>query len=377
MKYNVYKVALLCSLALGMLTACDKDEERIIIAAQQGETTFTVTPTSDIVISEETLSSDVLTTSWSQANFGYDKMIIDYDLVITTSTTEGEPKSFTHALGSDITSKTFTGRELNTLLTEHLEAAPGVKTSYEITLHAYPHSTGKDKPSGTSRIVYKSQSLNITTAVVQTKSPDYFFVGNMFGAPEWKNDYTGFPLFLDTPDGKDYTFTGRFASGGEFKVMSETTLGDWGGILGSSEAGQLSTSGGNITDAKAGGYFTFTFDAKALTYKIEAFDASKATTYKSIGLIGTAVGSWDKDMVVLTQSTHDPHIWTAKSVQIQAGELKFRSNANWDSKSWGGTLFPVALSDTGENLKLTDKQAGTYDLVFNSLTGHYHFRQVK
>lgn len=376
MKYNVSKVALLCALAVGMLTACDKDEDRIVIAAQ-GEATFTATPSTNIVISEETLASEVLTATWSKANFGYDKMIVDYDLVITTKDTEGQSKSFTHTLGSNVTSKAFTGRELNDLLTEHLAATPGIKTTYDLTLYAYPRSSGKDKPSGTSRIVYKTQSLEITTAVVENKSPDYFLVGNMFGAPEWKNDHTGFPLFLDTPDGKEYTYTGRFAAGSEFKIMGEASIGDWGGILGTTGSGVLSTSGGNITEAKNGGYFTLSVDAKTQTYKMEPFDASAAPTFKSIGLIGTSVGGWDADKVTLTQSAYDPHIWTASGVAIQEGELKFRSNASWDSKSWGGTLFPVAVSDTGSNLKISAKQAGTYNVVFSSLTGHYHFRLAK
>lgn len=376
MKYYIYKVVLLGALALGALTACDKDEDRIVIAAQ-GEATFTATPSSNIVISEETLASEVLTATWSKASFGYDKMIVDYDLLITTKDTEGQSKSFTHTLESNTTSKAFTGRELNELLTEHLGATPGVATTYELTLYAYPHSTGKEKPSGTSRVVYPAQSLSITTAVVMSKSPDYFLVGNMFGAPVWKNDYTGFPLFLDTPDGKEYTYTGRFAAGSEFKIMGEASIGDWGGILGTTGSGALSTSGGNITDAKAGGYFTLTLDTKALTYKMEPFDASAAPAFKSIGLIGTAVGGWDSDKVVFTQSAHDPHIWTANGVTIQEGELKFRSNASWDSKSWGGSLFPVAVSDTGDNLKISAKQAGTYNVVFSSLTGHYHFRLAK
>ncbi len=376
MKYNIYKVALLGALALGSLTACDKDEDRIVVAAQ-GEVTFAASPTEGVAITEETLTSDVLTMTWSQANFGYERMLIDYDLVLKTTATDGTTKSFTHTLGSNLTTKAFTGRELNELLTDQLGATPGVATTYELTLYAYPHSTGKDKPSGTSRVVYPTRSLSITTATVVSKNPDYFLVGNMFGANAWNIGYTGYPLFLDAPDGKVYTYSGLFASGSEFKLVGEASLGDWGGAIGASAAGVLSSSGGNITDASAGGYFTLTVDIKAMTYTLTALDASTATTYNSIGLIGTAVGGWDSDKVSLVKSAHDPHIWTASGVVLQEGELKFRSNADWNSKSWGGTLFPVAISDTGDNIKISAKQAGTYDVVFSTLTGHYHFRQVQ
>ncbi len=376
MKYNIYKVALLGALALGTLTACDKDEDRIVVAAQ-GEVTFAASPTEGVAITEETLTSEVLTLSWSQANFGYERMLIDYDLVLTTTATDGTTRSFTYTLGSNLTTKAFTGSELNELLTDQLGATAGVATTYELTLYAYPHSTGKDKPSGTSRVVYPTKSLSITTATVVTKSPDYFLVGNMFGANAWNIGYTGYPLFLDAPDGKVYTYSGLFASGSEFKLVGEASLGDWGGAIGASAAGVLSSSGGNITDASAGGYFTLTVDIKAMTYTLTALDASTATTYNSIGLIGTAVGGWDSDKVSLVKSAHDPHIWTASGVVLQEGELKFRSNADWNSKSWGGTLFPVAISDTGDNIKISAKQAGTYDVVFSTLTGHYHFRQVQ
>lgn len=377
MKYdNILKGFLALALGCVALTSCDKDEERAIVSAVSTPT-LTLSA-SEVAIDADALDATALTLTWTKPDLGYDKVLLTYDLLISAPSS-ASAKTVAVSLGTSTLTKAFTAKELNALLTDSLQAEAGVASTYQLQVRAYPYTSGVSTPTGTSVAVSEGASLTATTARVLSKSLDYFFVGSMFDAGSdfsWKNGLTTFPLFLDEPKGTVYTYTGRFAAGAEFKVTSETTLGTWDGLYGlGSTAGTLSTEGsaGNIKGGATAGYYTFTFDPAGKTYTLEAYDASASTTYTSIGLIGTAVGGWDADKVTLTQASYDPHIWKATGVALVVGELKIRSNGSWDSKSWGGSSFPVAKSDTGDNIKITAQLAGTYDVVFNDLTGHYHF----
>ncbi len=380
MKYNVYKGALALALLGATLASCSKDEDRAIISPTTASTLSV--NSKDVVIDAENLTASALVLDWTKANLGYDKAIVSYDLEITpvATATAAAVAPATVALGTEQT-HTFTARKLNELLVENFGAVPGVRSEYKLVLRAFPHVLSSVHPSGTNVINSAPVTIHVTVADVQSRSLDYFFVGSMFDADNynWKNDYKGYPFFLDTPDGKDYSYTGHFNASSAFKFISETGLGSWDGLYGKgSAAGKLSTDGGagNIDDITAAGYYTVKFSPADMTYSIEVYDASSAEVYTAIGLIGTAVGGWgDANEVALTKSTYDPHKWTASDVVIAEGELKIRSNASWDSKSWGATYFPVGKSNTGDNLKITAKQAGTYDVIFDDLTGHYHFRQ--
>lgn len=92
-------------------------------------------------------------------------------------------------------------------------------------------------------------------------------------------------------------------------------------------------------------------------------------TYASIGLIG-AQSDWGSDIVDLTQSEEDDHIWTA-TFALDAGAIKFRANDGWDN-NWGGTTFPSGYG-IGGGADIIVPVSGTYFIYFNDASGEYFF----
>ncbi len=115
--------------------------------------------------------------------------------------------------------------------------------------------------------------------------------------------------------------------------------GDYG--IGDAE-GTLAYKGGNLS-AETGLYWC-AVNIEDLTYTL--------TKIETIGVVGTAVGSWDVD-VDLTPS-EDMLTWTGE-IEMAAGEYKFRANDGWDV-NLGGDIN--ALVPGGANIMI--EEAGTY-----------------
>ena len=201
---------------------------------------------------------------------------------------------------------------------------------------------------------------------------NFFMVGDVTAAG-WSENNNNTPLFRD-PDNADlYTFTGRFAGGDGkegFKLLE--ILGKWQPQWGL-DNGNLTNSDLLGEDPKAfpvtsDGYFTFTVNADEMTYSFEPFDAAGTPTYATIGFLGDATpGGWDAD-TDLTKSAFNPHIWYANAVELVNGEMKFRANDAWDMNWGAGTAISGQAVKDGSNIPVS---AGTYDIWFNDLTGHY------
>ena len=107
---------------------------------------------------------------------------------------------------------------------------------------------------------------------------------------------------------------------------------------------------GNIVITEEAGFYQVDVDLSAKTYTLTPF---------TIGIIGNATPKgWDGD----TDMTYNPEerCWELKNVELTDGEMKFRSNHNWNdpNPNWGGTLD--ALVQKGDNIKVAE--AGTYDI---------------
>src|SRR5690606_13517018 len=117
------------------------------------------------------------------------------------------------------------------------------------------------------------------------------------------------------------------------------------------------------------GYYTFDINFNTLTYTITPFDASGATIYDRVGIIGDATSTgWDSDIAMMRNAEFDPHNWYLHDVELGNGELKFRANDAWDV-SWGSTTSYSGVGELGgPNIPVT---SGVYDIWFNDLTGEY------
>lgn len=231
---------------------------------------------------------------------------------------------------------------------------------------------------GGTNLVETSEVISVMVVLPEAEGEEeevflnFFMVGDATAAG-WNPNNNNTPLFRDGVNKEVYHFTGRF-KGGEgvegFKLLE--TLGAWQPQWGISN-GNLSNSeilGGDpgAFPVAADAYYTFTMDINAMTYSFVPFNATGATTYASIGVIGDATADgWDSDQN-MTKSAFDPHIWYVKGIALEGGEIKFRADNEWDV-NWGGDTAMSGLATVnGPNIPVAE---GTYDIWFNDLTGRY------
>ena len=245
-------------------------------------------------------------------------------------------------------------------------------------VRAYAGSDGGNPLDASSEIASITVVLPEATGEEGPTFRDFFLVGDVTAAG-WDPNNNNTPLFRDPANADLYHFTGRFAGGDGkegFKLLEMLT--QW--------QPQWGLDGGNLTSSDilggdpaafpvtADGYYSLTLNADELTYTFEPYDASEATTYDVIGLVGdgTSVG-WPGDAnptpdIQLTQSEFDPHLWYVNDIALTDGPIKFRANLAWDV-NWGSDTFPSGLAtQNGPDIPATE---GVYDLWFNDITGRY------
>lgn len=209
--------------------------------------------------------------------------------------------------------------------------------------------------------------------LVKVITPDNLFLVGDAVASDWNPNNNNTPLFKDQSQSGVFNYTGFFKAGGEgFKFLE---IGDWHpqwgkGASDGELAGNPATQEGDPSaiTVPTDGYYTLQVDFNTLSYTFESFDASSATIFMTIGVIGDATDKadidndgtpdgWqsDKDM---TRSTFDSHIWYINGVILEDGEIKFRADNDWND-SWG---------DNGGNIAVS---AGTYNIWLNDITGAY------
>jgi starch-binding outer membrane protein SusE/F len=235
-----------------------------------------------------------------------------------------------------------------------------------------------------------SNGLNETSAIKSLtvvlpegeaeEGPNYtqlYLVGDATAAG-WNPNNNNTPMFRDSENENLYYFTGKFKAGA-FKLI---TAQDWAPMYGLESGKLIYRATGDDPDPAAlavatEGYYTLTVNLEDLTYTFDAYDASAATTYNVIGLVGegTTVG-WPSDDnptpdIKLTQSAINNHIWFANNVELLGGNIKFRANLTWDM-GWAGP-FPSGLGGSSGDIV---SEAGNYNVWFNDITGRYIFIPV-
>lgn len=364
------------SLSTAVLASCDKDEDKIIVTA-----TPLQAPTasaSSVAIDAEDLTATVLTLSWGNVTFTPSNVITTSDIVVSVN---GQ-KPYVLAVDSpDAKTRAIKAKELNDILIDQFKLTPGVAQEVSFRVRTYPAKTSSTaEPFGSSLSQSEPVKVSVTPVLVLTETPNFYFVGEGIGPAKWNQNYNGYPFFKNESNAKDYTYIGLFKASAEFKIFAEDGLGDWANAYGVEGGKLLLNKGGNIKSVTAAGYYTVAINPSAGTFSVTPYTAgASATTYSKISIIGSSVGGWDNaNDVLLEQSSYDPHIWTKTGVTLAKGELKFRADQKWN-KNWGGaeTTFPAALSvpNAPNNIQILEKNAGSYDVFFNDLTGHYLFRK--
>lgn len=197
-----------------------------------------------------------------------------------------------------------------------------------------------------------------------------YVIGDMNGWNNTSREYIAFRNSNDPADGK-YTYTGYFPSATYFKFCAEEFLGSFDKMY-SLENGVLKQGdfGAFYVDP---GYYTIDFNIFDGSWSITTYDGSAVPTYTTLGPIGGFCG-WDNEPA-MTQSAFDPHQWHISYTFDASTACKFRGDHDW-SKNWGGQDGEIPYGHgVFDGPGATISEAGTYDIYFNDLTGHYTIKK--
>lgn len=387
-KIHYLASATLVALILSLATGCsskDPMESFDAVLSTKVPATLDKPASSTLTIMPE--STGTLDLSWSAAKYG-DKIPATYTLVISRG---GSEKRIEFPVATGARQVSLPLQELNKRLVTELEMEGDKPGKVAVTVEALPLAD-KGNPAALKSYKTTSAPLELTvTPFFATSRPDlYFLVGDLSdrdGTPFWKNDNTDHLFFADDNSALTYHYDGYLKAGAAFKIFPEASIGSWDNILGMKE-GKLDMDGDNIAlpAGSPAGYYRITLtvnrgklDPAQATISFDPIDVTDRPTFGKIGIIGTAGIDWDHDLF-LEQSKTEPHLWIGRGIVLKEGDFKLRANAAW-STNWGGQekdQFPTdfGIVEGGENWKVTAKEAGTYDVYFNDLTGNYFFNKL-
>ncbi len=217
----------------------------------------------------------------------------------------------------------------------------------------------------------KPLTLNITSYLdVEPTVKNLYIIGDMNGWDNTSKDYILFRNSNDPADGT-YTYTGYFSKATYFKFVSEENMGSYTNMYGVDNGVlKLGDFGALYVDP---GYYTINLDIIKMTWSIEKFDGTNAKTYTTLGPIG-GFCNWDNEPA-MTPSSFDPHQWHLSQTFSESTAVKFRADHDW-AKNWGGSAADIPYGKAVfDGSGATVNEAGTYDIYFNDLTGHYTIKK--
>jgi hypothetical protein len=243
----------------------------------------------------------------------------------------------------------------------------------------YPGAGVVEKPGSYAMVINM-----LTNEYTIVKTDLYYMVGNMNG---WTAEAAKKSLFI--PSGSTTaTYTGQFNGSYDLKIWNKEGLGNfsvaWGSAVdgATDETGTLQNSEGQAFAAPTQNeFYTLTINMGNNTYSWTKLENQSPDVYTKIGLIG-AFNSWSTDLELEKVNDHNWYIHNA----TVGGELKFRSNGNWDSANWGisgnttnyntlgATIYGSGVTSEAKNINIPE---GTYDVYFCDITGQFAFVPVE
>jgi len=336
---------------------------------EEGPSFTTPEQNESFVLSIENEDDVALTTTWDDQ--GYNEVgNTQYTVELALSGTDFAEPQFLGTVSTN--SFSIIHSALNTILFSNMGLEAEV--AHDIDLRITAVSTIGDNVDSSIERVSELTTISITPYPF---FPYLYLVGDAT-TPGWNNNNNNTAVFRSQDTPNSYYFTGYF-NAGEFKILEE--LGEWQPQWGTNDGATLGVNPGEGSDpgtfnVATAGYYTFTATSlqEGEAYTFTSFDASSATTYTSMGLIGSATpNSWDGD-TNFTQDPNNPHLWYINGVTLTSGgEFLFRANGNWDDAIWRYTgseeLYGQASFD-GSNFPFNGI-TGNYDIWFNDLDGSY------
>lgn len=326
---NWLNKSLLFVVASLTLMSCEKDEDKLILRA--GTPPALSTSSTNVVLTEETAEGTALTLNWNEADFGFDAAT-EYSVQIDTAG-DNFVRPYSVSLGNKVTSKTYTGQELNTLMSR-LKYTP--EEAHEVKFRIRAVVSEFVDP------VYSNPvTVNITPYSTYIEPTFIYVPGDYQGwnpgaAPslisvEANNIYQGVISFTE-PNSRMFKFTAE-----------RSWDLNWGN---GPTAGTLAVNGSDLS-VPANDSYMITVNLNTLTWSAAKY---------SWGIIGSATaGGWDSDQNMRYINEED--VWKA-TLNLTVGEIKFRFNDDWGT-NYGGSGGNLTLG--GDNIAVPT--AGKYEIT--------------
>lgn len=343
-----------------LFISCEKDETKVV--ATEGTSPQLTVVQNKQVLTEEEKADTAVTFSWTRPDYGYSAAVsysvqfgkkgANFSGAKTVYLTNAQRKGYTvselNAIAAEIGMAAFTSGDME------------VRVSGEISSEITP-------------VYSNTATVTITPYLSEPEYPVLYMVGDATEG-SWDNA-KGTAMFRDENDVFIYTFTGYFNAGG-LKFLGVS--GQWAPMWGSNGSGGVAfrptepdPDPANFT-VTSGGYYKVDLNLRNNTFSLTPYDASGATRYPSIGIIG-AFNDWG-DIAPMTNSSFNPHVWSIQYTFSSDTELKFRIGADW-SVNWGaatGSEAELRGKGARDGANITMK-AGTYRILFDDITAHYVF----
>jgi len=358
---NITKSLIALFAVLAISCSSDDVEDRPVITAENAPVLLAPDGTSSYVLNIESASSLAERFVWSPANYGQN-VAVNYEVELDALNGDfSTPRSLGSVIGA--TQVSVSVETLNNAVIA-LGGEPEVESQYVVRIKASVNSSFE---------AMYSAPITISVTPYQAFVPlqNLFVVGTAteFG---FNNNAVNTPMFRDAEN--QFLFHLRaYFNAGELKLLG--TLGAWQPQYGTNDGTTLANSDngdpGAINVASAG-YYDFTVNLDEMTFSLIPFDASTATSYSSMGIIGDSTpGAWDND-TDMSNSTTNPHIWKVTGIALTQAEAKFRTNDSW-TENWGGGPATQGVAQFNSSGNIPVAAEGNYNVWFNDLDQRYVF----
>jgi hypothetical protein len=346
MKIGIHKICLLFLFSFALL-ACEKEEDRVILQeARAPELSVSVTTAE---LHREQAEEEALAFSWTEAEFGF-PAAVNYTLQLAQGGTDfAEPRDAD--AGSNL-QRSYTVEEINNIATQ-MGLEPDAEGQIEARVRA-------ELADAVEPVYSNVVSVNVTPYQDVIEYPALYVPGahqgwNPAEAPrivsvEDNNIYEGYVYFPEPNT--------------EFKFTSAPNWDETNYGSGAVE-GTLDPDGGapNLVVEEAG-YYRLQANTEDLIW---------SATRTEWGVIGDATAQgWDADQ----DMSFDPEaeVWRA-TLNLSAGELKFRANDAWDI-NLGDDGADGTLEYNGANIAVEEE--GEYEVILDlSTPGNYTYSLEK
>lgn len=387
--------SLLAGVAMFGFTSCEDDNDSNPVVSQPESFVLNTPAYAGSIYDLENSKSLLLT--WSQPAYGYTAAVTYYTQV---SLTDEWKNTTTAEDGSEVQLETPKFVELDDYSSQ---AKADISTeAIDKAIMKMGDYANEDEVPETSEIYVRMRAklqsgyecysnvikLNVKPyykALVAADPELWYLIGACVGDGKWESEIGRSVYPMSPIEGEKYdevtgqgilTYTGYFTSDLDgFKIIK--TPGDWaeqwGGIDGDITKPKKkddSGEGGNFK-VPAPGYYTITLNTKTNELSIVKTE-NEPTEYATMCIAGD-FNNWatDEQMTpVDTWAGAKPHVWKYELTTDVDTTVKFLVDNSWNP-NWGATGFPYGWgANNGANIPV---KAGSYTIIFNDITGYYHF----